>query len=169
MRRRFENVNMAMGNCFSPVMEGSQFQWNNIVVNSPVYITPIRRKKFKIGFGEFDLSKVLSNVSSNCDIIIRDKSSYTFLLLLLSADHSKCSLFNNHLTVNTQDLPRYIFYIDSEHEELYSYKDGVLESNVTIMDPVDNYFYNYIDIQIRNFNDNPIPDFYVGVVDKVED
>lgn len=23
MRRRFENVNMAMGNCFSPVMEGS--------------------------------------------------------------------------------------------------------------------------------------------------
>ena len=135
MRRRFENVNMAMGNCFSPVMEGSQFQWNNIVVNSPVYITPIRRN----------------------------------LLLLLSADHSKCSLFNNHLTVNTQDLPRYIFYIDSEHEELYSYKDGVLESNVTIMDPVDDYFYNYIDIQIRNFNDNPIPDFYVGVVDKVGD
>lgn len=84
---------MAMGNCFSPVMEGSQFQWNNIVV----------------------------------------------------------------------------FYIDSEHEELYSYKDGVLESNVTIMDPVDDYFYNYIDIQIRNFNDNPIPDFYVGVVDKVGD
>lgn len=82
---------MAMGNCFSPVMEGSQFQWNNIVVNSPVYITPIRRKKFKISFGEFDLSKVLSNVSSNCDIII------------------------------------------------------------------------------RNFNDNPIPDFYVGVVDKVGD
>lgn len=74
---------MAMGNCFSPVMEGSQFQWNNIVVNSPVYITPIRRKKFKISFGEFDLSKVLSNVSSNCDIIIRDKSAYTFLLLLL--------------------------------------------------------------------------------------
>lgn len=148
MRQRFENVNMAMGNCFSPVMEGSQFQWNNIVVNSPVYITPIRRKKFKISFGEFDLSKVLS---------------------LLSADHSKCSLFNNHLTVNTQDLPRYIFYIDSEHEELYSYKDGVLESNVTIMDPVDNYFYNYIDIQIRNFKDNPIPDFYVGVVDKVGD
>lgn len=67
MRRRFENVNMVMGNCFSPVMEGSQFQWNNIVVNSPVYITPIRRKKFKISFGEFDLSKVLSNVSSNCD------------------------------------------------------------------------------------------------------
>lgn len=32
-----------------------------------------------------------------------------------------------------------------------------------------NYFYNYIDIQIRNFNDNPIPDFYVGVVDKVGD
>lgn len=31
MRRRFENVNMAMGNCFSPVMEGSQFQWNNII------------------------------------------------------------------------------------------------------------------------------------------
>lgn len=87
---------MVMGNCFSPVMEGSQFKWNN-------------------------------------------------------------------------DLPRYIFYIDSEHEELYSYKDGVLESNVTIMDPVDNYFYNYIDIQIRNFNDNPIPDFYVGVVDKVGD
>lgn len=109
MRRRFENVNMAMGNCFSPVTEGSQFQWNNIVVNSPVYITPIRRKKFKISFGEFDLSKVLSNVSSNRDIIIRDKSAYTFLLLLLSADHSKCSLFNNHLTVNTQDLPRYIF------------------------------------------------------------
>lgn len=51
MRRRFENVNMAMGNCFSPVMEGSQFQWNNIVVNSPVYITPIRRKKFKISSG----------------------------------------------------------------------------------------------------------------------
>lgn len=113
--------------------------------------------------------KFLSNVSSNRDIIIRDKSAYTFLLLLLSADHSKCSLFNNHLTVNTQDLPRYIFYIDSEHKELYSYKDGVLESNVTIMDPVDNYFYNYIDIQIRNFNDNPIPDFYVGVVDKVGD
>lgn len=131
---------MVMGNCFSPVMEGSQFKWNNIVVNSPVYITPIRRKKFKISFGEFDLSKVLSNVSSNCDIIIRDKSA-----------------------------PRYIFYIDSEHKELYSYKDGVLESNVTIMDPVDNYFYNYIDIQIRNFNDNPIPDFYVGVVDKVGD
>lgn len=150
---------MVMGNCFSPVMEGSQFKWNNIVVNRPVYITPIRRKKFKISFGEFDLSKVLSNVSSNRDI----------LLLLLYADHSKCSLFNSHLTVNTQDLPRYIFYIDSEHEELYSYKDGVLESNVTIMDPVDNYFYNYIDIQIRNFNDNPIPDFYVGVVDKVGD
>lgn len=38
------------------------------------------------------------------------------------------------------------------------------------MDPVDNYFYNYqLDIQIRNFNDNPIPDFYVGVVDKVGD
>lgn len=100
---------MAMGNCFSPVMEGSQFQWNNIVVNSPVYITPIRRKIFKISFGEFDLSKVLSNVSSNRDIIIRDKSEYKFLLLLLSADHSKCSLFNDHLTVNTQDLPRYIF------------------------------------------------------------
>lgn len=63
-----------------------------------------------------------------------------------AADHSKCSLFNNHLTVNTQDLPRYIFYIDSEHEELYSYKDGVLESNVTIMDPVDDYFYNYLEI-----------------------
>lgn len=169
MRRRFENVNMVMGNCFSPVMEGSQFKWNNIVVNSPMYITPIRRKKFKISFGEFDLSKVLLNVSSNCDIIIRDESAYTFLLLLLSADHSECSLFNNHLTVNTQDLPRYVFYIDYKHEELYSYKDGVLESNVTIMDPVDNYFYNYIDIQIRNFNDNPIPDFYVGVVDKVGD
>lgn len=100
---------MAMGNCFSPVMEGSQFQWNNIVVNSPVYITPIRRKKFKISFGEFDLSKVLSNVSSNRDIIIRDKSAYTFLLLLLSADHSKCSLFNNHLTVNTQDYQDIFF------------------------------------------------------------
>lgn len=169
MRRRFENVNMAMGNCFSPVMEGSQFQWNNIVVNSPVYINPIRRKKFKISFGEFDLSKILSNVSSNCDIMIGDESAYTFRLFLLSADYSKCSLFNNHLTVNTQDLPRYIFYIDSEHKELYSYKDGVLGSNVTMMDPVDNYFYNYIDIQIRNFNDNPIPDFYVGVVDKAGD
>ena len=109
------------------------------------------------------------NVSSNCDIIIRDEYAYTFLLLLLSADHSECSLFNNHLTVNTQDLPRYVFYIDYEHEELYSYKDGVLESNVTIMDPVYNYFYNYIDIQIRNFNDNPIPDFYVGVVDNIGD
>lgn len=133
------------------------------------YITPIRRKKFKISFGEFDLSKVLLNVSSNCDIIIRDESAYTFLLLLLSADHSECSLFNNHLTVNTQDLPRYVFYIDYKHEELYSYKDGVLESNVTIMDPVYNYFYNYVDIQIRNFNDNPIPDFYVGVVDDIGD
>ena len=109
MRRRFENVNMAMGNCFSPVMEGSQFQWNNIIVNSRACITPIRRKIFKISFGEFDLSKVLFNVSSDCDIIIRDKSVYTLLLLLLSTDHSKCSLFNNHLTVNTQDLPRYIF------------------------------------------------------------
>lgn len=109
------------------------------------------------------------NVSSNCDIIIRDESAYTFLLLLLSADHSECSLFNNHLTVNTQDLPRYVFYIDYKHEELYSYKDGVLESNVTIMDPVYNYFYNYVDIQIRNFNDNPIPDFYVGVVDDIGD
>jgi hypothetical protein len=59
--------------------------------------------------------------------------------------------------------------IDTDHEELYSYKDGVLESNVTIMDPVDDYFYNYIDIQIRNFNDNPIPDFYVGVVDNIGD
>lgn len=68
-----------------------------------------------------------------------------------------------------EEQPRYIFYIDSEHDKLYSYKDGVLESNVTIMDLVDNYFYNYIDIQIRNFNDNPIPDFYVGVVDKVGD
>lgn len=29
MRRRFENVNIVMGNCFSPVMEGSQFKWNN--------------------------------------------------------------------------------------------------------------------------------------------
>lgn len=61
--------------------------------------------------------------------------------------------------------------IDTDHEELYSYKDGVLESNVTIKDPVpvDDYFYNYIDIQIRNFNDNPIPDFYVGVVDNIGD
>ena len=160
---------MAMGNCFSPVMEGSQFQWNNTVVNSPGYIAPIRRKKFKISFGEFDLSKVLPNVSSNCDIGIRDESVYTFILLLLSADYSKCSLFNNHLTVNTQDLPRYIFYIDSEHKVLYSYKDGFLESYVKIMDPVDNHFYNYTDIQIRNFNDNPIPDFYIGVVDKVGD
>lgn len=146
-----------------------QFKWNNIVVNSPIYITPIRRKKFKISFGEFDLSEVLLNVSSNCDIIIRDEFAYTFLLLLLSADHSECSLFNNHLTVNTQDLPRHVFYIDYKHEELYSYKDGVLESNVTIMDPVYNYFYNYVDIQIRNFNDNPIPDFYVGVVDDIGD
>lgn len=81
---------MAMGNCFSPVMEGSQFQWNNIVVNSPVYITPIRRKKFKISFGEFDLSKVLSNVSSNRDIIIRDSLHIRFycyfcLLIILNA------------------------------------------------------------------------------------
>lgn len=29
MRRRFENVNMVMGNCFSPVMEGSQFHTKN--------------------------------------------------------------------------------------------------------------------------------------------
>lgn len=50
MRRRFENVNMAMGNCFSPVMEGSQFQWNNIVVNNPVYITPIRKKEIQDKF-----------------------------------------------------------------------------------------------------------------------
>ena len=28
---------------------------------------------------------------------------------------------------------------------------------------------NYIDIQIRNFGDNPIPDFYVGVVDNIGD
>lgn len=75
---------MVMGNCFSPVMEGSQFKWNNIVVNSPVYITPIRRKKFKISFGEFDLSKVLSNVSSNCDIIIR-VYCYFCLLIILNA------------------------------------------------------------------------------------
>lgn len=169
MRRRFENVNMVMGNSFSPVMEGSQFKWSNIVVNSPIHIIPIRRKKFKISFGEFDLSKVLLNVSSNCDIIIRDESAYTFLLLLLSADHSECSLFNNHLTVNTQDLPRYVFYIDYEHKELYSFKDGVFERNVTIMNSVYNYFYNYVDIQIRNFNDNPIPDFYVGVVDDIGD
>lgn len=72
---------MAMGNCFSPVMEGSQFQWNNIVVNSPAYIIPIRRKKFKISFGEFDLSKVLSNVSSECDIRIRDKSAISMIIL----------------------------------------------------------------------------------------
>lgn len=50
MRRRFENVNMVMGNCFSPVMEGSQFQWNNIVVNSPVYITPTRKKEIQDKF-----------------------------------------------------------------------------------------------------------------------
>lgn len=50
MRRRFEKVNMVMGNCFSPVMEGSQFQWNNIVVNSPVYITPIRKKEIQDKF-----------------------------------------------------------------------------------------------------------------------
>lgn len=29
--------------------------------------------------------------------------------------------------------------------------------------------YNHLDIQIRNFNDNPIPDFYVGVVDDIGD
>lgn len=39
MRRRFENVNMAMGNCFSPVMEGSQFQWNNTVIKWQQKIT----------------------------------------------------------------------------------------------------------------------------------
>lgn len=44
-----------------------------------------------------------------------------------------------------------------------------IHTKTGLMDPVDNYFYNYIDIQIRNFNDNPIPDFYVGVVDKVGD
>lgn len=109
MRRRFEDVNMAMGNCSSPIMEGSQFQWNNIAANSLVYITPIRRKKFKISFGEFDLSKVLSNVISNCDIAITNESHIVFTLLLLSDDHSKCNLFNDLLTVNTQDLPRYIF------------------------------------------------------------
>lgn len=38
MRRRFENVNMVMGNCFSPVMEGSQFKWNNIVVISIIML-----------------------------------------------------------------------------------------------------------------------------------
>lgn len=124
MRRRFENVNMVMGNCFSPVMEGSQFKWNNIVVNSPMYITPIRRKKFKISFGEFDLSKVLLNVSSNCDIIIRDESAYTFLLLRLSADHSECSLFNNHLTVNTQDLPRYVFILITNMRSCIHTKTG---------------------------------------------
>lgn len=32
MRRRFENVNMVMGNCFSPVMEGSQFKWNKVII-----------------------------------------------------------------------------------------------------------------------------------------
>lgn len=37
------------------------------------------------------------------------------------------------------------------------------------MDPVDGHFYNYIYILIRNFNDNPIPDFYVGVVDNIGD
>lgn len=37
------------------------------------------------------------------------------------------------------------------------------------MNPVYDYFYNYIDIQIRNFNDNLIPDFYVGVVDNIGD
>lgn len=73
MRRRFENVNMAMGNCFSPVMEGSQFQWNNIVVNSPVYITPIRRKKFKISFGE----RVLVEPGTNFRINV-----YYFTLLV---------------------------------------------------------------------------------------
>lgn len=158
-----------MGNCFSPVMEGSQFGWSNTVVDSPAYMIPRRRKKFKISFGEFDLSKVLLNASSNCDIMIKDGSAYTFLLLLLSADHSECSLFNNHLTVNTQDLPRYVFYIDYEHKELYSFKDGVLEHNTTIMNSVYNYFYNYVDIQIRNFKDNPIPYFYVGVVDDIGD
>lgn len=37
------------------------------------------------------------------------------------------------------------------------------------MNPADVYFYGYTGIRIRNFNDNPIPDFYVGLVDEVGD
>lgn len=45
MRRRFENVNMVMGNCFSPVMEGSQFQWSEATPNSSKYVTASNKKK----------------------------------------------------------------------------------------------------------------------------
>ena len=45
MKRRFENVNMVMGNCFSPVMEGSQFQWSEATTNSSKYVTAYNKKK----------------------------------------------------------------------------------------------------------------------------
>lgn len=32
MRRRFENVNMVMGNCFSPVMEWKGVNLNGIIL-----------------------------------------------------------------------------------------------------------------------------------------
>lgn len=168
MRRRFENVNMVMGNCFSPVMEGSQFQWSEATPNSSKYVTASNKKKIKMSFGQFDSSKILTYT---CEISIRSKLESSFSLLKIYIN-KECKLFKENLTLEYmkyEELSRYVFYFDEDSQEIYSYKDGVLENHVTVMDSFSDYFYNYQAIISTNFTGNPIPDFYVGVVDNIGD
>lgn len=108
MRRRFENVNMVMGNCFSPVMEGSQFQWSEATPNSSKYVTASNKKKFKMSFGQFDSSKILIYT---CEISIRSKLESSFSLLKIYIN-KECKLFNENLTLEYmkyEELSRYVF------------------------------------------------------------
>lgn len=121
-----------------------------------------------MSFGQFDSSKILIYT---CEISIRSKLESSFSLLKIYIN-KECKLFNENLTLEYmkyEELSRYVFYFDEDSQEIYSYKDGVLENHVTVMDSFSDYFYNYQAIISTNFTGNPIPDFYVGVVDNIGD
>lgn len=90
------------------------------------------------------------------------------LIEVRSVDNTEFRLFDE-IPMLIQDISKYVFYADESDSTLYAYEDGSLVSKITTTTPFVDFFCYYQDLENQNFVGNPIPDFYVGVVDKVGD
>lgn len=133
---------------------------------------PNPKKIYKVHFGDIDVSKSL--LQGGYIYLTNPLMSYETDILFLHLVETQEGLVTAELmligTVPVSDVGKYDLYIDSRYRA-YVYKEGAMirEIDISMGETYEYVFITTTSFYDKGFIENPIPDFYVSLVDNVGD
>lgn len=129
----------------------------------PPYPSPV----LKFHIGQFDPSKLYTKLKNKGEVYVVPRlSSVNLLILRFDGTYGTIGVFNDAVSINYKESEKYDFYYLSG--AVYAYYENQLQSTGST-----GTNFNKIellnDITFSRFNGNPMPDFYIKMVDNVGD